>query len=254
MTRLTDKVAAITGGASGIGEATARRFVQEGAKVVILDLDTERGGRIAAELGTAAECLPHDVTDEQAWQSNCRSIVDRHGRMDILVNSAGISQPGSIEDASAELWQRTHLLNAESVFLGCKYGVEAIKDNSSAGAIVNISSTFGLRPGADQVSYSSSKASVIAVTRSVALHCAQKRYPVRVNAINPGATHTPMMDWYLEQAEDRDALYDLFSSLHPMGRVATPEEMASAILFLASDEASFITGVSLPVDGGYCAV
>ena len=254
MNRFDGKVAMVSGGASGIGAETCARLSREGARVVVTDIDESSGRSTAEALDGEAAFVPLDVTSEASWRAVCRQVLEKYGRLDVLVNSAGISVPGSIEDADADLWSRTHRINADSVFLGCKYGLEAIRAHSSNGAIVNLASTLGIRPGADQVSYSSSKASVMAVTRSVALHCAQNGYPVRVNAVSPGATLTPMMQCYLDAADDPEAMHEMFASVHPMGRVGRPEELASAIAFLASDEASFITGVNLPVDGGYCAM
>jgi 3(or 17)beta-hydroxysteroid dehydrogenase len=254
MKRMQDKIALVTGGASGIGEEVVRRFLAEGAAgVVIADIDDARGRALANELGERAVFVHHDITSEPDWQATTKLAVDRFGRLDVVVNSAGISVPASVEDATYEHWQKVHRINADGVFLGCKYGLAALKATSKAGSIVNVSSTMGLRPTAYLAAYGSSKASVANLTRSVALHCAEQGYPVRCNAIHPGAIRTPMMQAYLDAAEDPEAQLHAFASVHPMQRVGRPEEVANAILFLASDEASFITGVSLPVDGGYCA-
>ena len=129
-----------------------------------------------------------------------------------------------------------------------------MKDSDVPCSIINISSSYGIRPGGDMVAYSASKSSVMSMTRSIALHCAQADYPIRCNAVNPGAIHTPMMDFYLDLAEDKDEMYQIFANNHPLKRVGQPDEVASAILFLASSEAAYITGASLPVDGGYCAM
>jgi len=262
MSRLVDKIALITGGASGIGAATARRFVSEGAKVVIADINDSLGQQVAESIGqkTLAEALDlccsyvHlDVTSEESWRHAVNSLRELHGRLDILVNSAGIGAPSTIEEATLEHWHQVHRINADSVFLGCKHGLGLMKETTRAGSIVNLSSTLGLRPQPMFTAYNSSKASVWAVTRTVALHCCEQGYPIRCNAVHPGATLTPMMETYLASAPDREAAIGMIASNHPMKRVGRPEEIANAILFLASDEASFITGVSLPVDGGYCA-
>jgi len=251
--RLAGKIAFISGGASGIGEASARRFVAEGACVVIGDLNTERAAAVVAELGSAARYVPLDVTQENSWREAIAAVDSLHGRLDVLVNSAGISIAGDIENCDYEMWQRHHRINADGVFLGCKYGLGFMKDTTRAGAIVNLSSTLGLRAHGDFVAYGASKAAVWSITRSVALHCCQKSYPIRCNAIHPGATMTPMMQGVLDGASDPAQMQEILAAGHPMKRIGQPEELASAILFLASDEASFITGVSLPVDGGYCA-
>jgi 3(or 17)beta-hydroxysteroid dehydrogenase len=253
MRRLENKIALITGGASGIGAATARRFVAEGAVVVIADIATDSGTRLASDLGHAAWFVPLDVASESSWQHAIYAVRQRHSRLDILVNSAGVSIPSDFEQATFAHWQHTQRINADGVFLGCKYALELMKDTTRAGAIVNLSSTLGIRPQPNFVAYSASKAAVVAMTRALALHCCEKGYPVRVNAVHPGATLTPMMEAYLDAAADRAAMLQTFASNHPMKRVGSAEELANAVLFLASDEASFITVVSLPVDGGFCA-
>ena len=248
--RLAGRIAFISGGASGIGEASARRFVEEGARVVIGDLNAERAAAVAAGLGAAARHVPLDVTQEESWRAAFATVASLHGRLDILVNSAGISIASNIESCDFALWQRHQKINADGVFLGCKYGLGLMKDTTRAGAIVNLSSTLGLRSHADFVAYGSSKAAVLSVTRSVALHCCQQGYPIRCNAVHPGATLTPMMQGVLDASPDPAQLLEILAAGHPMKRVGQPQELANAILFLASDEASFITGVSLPVDGG----
>jgi len=253
MGRLDGKIACITGGASGIGAAAARRFVAEGANVVLADLDVARAELLARELGARASAVALDVSREASWRDAMAEVRTRHARLDVLVNSAGISEPGDIEAETEAGWRRTQAVNADGVFFGCRQGLALMKDTTSAGAIVNVSSTLGLRPQPGFISYDASKAAVWALTRAVALHCCEKGYPIRVNAVHPGATLTPMMQRYLDAAPDPAAMMQLFASNHPMKRVGRAEELASAILFLASDEASFITGVSLPVDGGYCA-
>ncbi|AMN47560.1 hypothetical protein ACG33_10715 [Steroidobacter denitrificans] len=252
--RLAGKIAFISGGASGIGEASARRFVAEGACVVIGDMNAERAAAVVAELGTAARHVQLDVTQEESWRKAIDAVASLHGRLDVLVNSAGISIPNNIESCDYELWRRHQRINADGVFLGCKYGVGLMKGTTRAGAIVNLSSTLGLRAHGDFVAYGASKAAVWSITRSVALYCCQQDYPIRCNAVHPGATMTPMMQGVLDGAPDPAQMLETLAAGHPMKRVGRPEELASTILFLASDEASFVTGVSLPVDGGYCAV
>jgi 3(or 17)beta-hydroxysteroid dehydrogenase len=252
--RLANKVAFITGAASGIGAACAKRFVREGARVWIADLNAKAGQILAAELGEAARFVSLDVTQEPSWRNAIDAVRKMHGRLDILVNSAGISIPADIEQASYEHWQGTQRINSDGVFLGCKVGLELMRTTTSAGAIINLSSTLGLRPQAGFVAYDASKASVWALTRALALHCCEKGYPIRCNSVHPGAVLTPMTQAYLDAAPDPDEMLKLFAAGHPMKRIGKPEELANAILFLASDEASFITGIALPVDGGYCAV
>lgn len=255
MSRFADRVVLVTGGASGIGAASARRFVAEGARVLITDVDVDRGAAHAREVGSACRFIEHDVTDEAAWEAACRAAVEAFGALHIVVNSAGISVPSNIEEATFEHWRRTLAINADGVFLGNKHAVRTIKHFSadSGGAIVNIASTLGARPGAVYVAYSASKAAVLAITRSTALHCAQQRLGIRVNAVLPGATHTPMVETYLDNAPDRDALLKQFESVHPLGRIGRAADIAAAIGYLASSDADWVTGVALPVDGGFLA-
>lgn len=253
MSRVGNKIALITGGASGIGAETARLFCEEGAQVVIADIDESAAAALAAELGPAASACRLDVTDEASWQQAMTQVRDQHGRLDILVNNAGVSIPSTIEEATLEHWHQVQAINSDSVFLGCKHGLHLMKETTRAGCIVNLSSTLATRPQAPYTAYNASKASVWATTRTVALHCCEQGYPIRCNSVHPGATHTPMMQAYLDAAEDPEEMMAMFAANHPMNRVGQPRELALAILFLASDEASFITGVALPVDGGFCA-
>jgi 3(or 17)beta-hydroxysteroid dehydrogenase len=252
MRRFEGRSVMITGGASGIGAATARLMAMEGARVAIADRNVDLARQLQAEIGAAAIVVPLDVTDESSWQEACRAVVDAFGSLQVLVNSAGISVPANVEDATLEHWRQTMAINADGVFLGCKHGVATIK-RFGGGAIVNLASTLGARPGAIYVAYSASKAAVLAITRSTALHCAQQKYGIRCNAVLPGATHTPMVDVYLDNAGDREALMAQFAASHPLGRIGRPEDVAQGILYLASPQAEWVTGVALPVDGGFLA-
>jgi 3(or 17)beta-hydroxysteroid dehydrogenase len=254
--RLAEKVALISGGASGLGAATAKRFVEEGARVIIGDLQEEKGRAVAQELGDKAIFVKLDVTLEADWASAVKAAEARFGALTTVVNSAGISIPGSIEDETLEGFRRTLAINLEGTFLGCKYGIAALK-RGKGGAIVNVASTLGVKAGAIFPSYGASKGGVRVLTRSVALHCAEQGYDIRVNAILPGAIHTEMVDGYIAQGiaagATREQVIEGFASVHPMKRLGRPDEPANAIVFLASDESSFTTGADLPVDGGYLA-
>lgn len=254
--RLQGKTALISGGASGIGAATARRFVSEGARVVIGDIQTEKGSALATELGASALFERLDVTASDSWAEAVERAQARFGALTTVVNSAGISVPATIEDETLEGFRRTLSINLDGAFLGCKYGVAALKAGKG-GAIINVASTLGVRAGAIFTAYAASKGGVRLLTRSVALHCAAQGYDIRVNAILPGAVHTEMVDGYIAAGVaaggSREGVIEGFASVHPMKRLGRPDEPANAIVFLASDEASFVTGADLPVDGGYLA-
>lgn len=254
--RLAGKVALISGGASGVGAATAKRFVAEGAKVVLGDLQTDKGQAVASSLGDNALFVELDVTSEESWRAAVSTGAARFGAFTTVINSAGVSIPANIEQETLEGFRRTLAINLDGTFLGCKIGVEALKGRTG-GAIVNVGSTLGVKAGSIFTAYSSSKGGVRMLTRAVALHCAEQGYDIRVNSILPGAIHTEMVDGYIAAGVaaggTREAVIDGFASVHPMKRLGRPREPADAILFLASDEASFTTGAELPVDGGYLA-
>jgi NAD(P)-dependent dehydrogenase (short-subunit alcohol dehydrogenase family) len=254
--RLNGKIALISGGASGIGAATARRFVEEGARVVIADLDEAKGHALAEAIGPAAAFIRLDVTDPAGWAAAVDFTTRHFGPLTTLVASAGISVPGSIEDETLEGFRRTLAINLEGVFLACQAGVRAMKAGQG-GSIVNVASTLGARAGAVFPSYAASKGGVRLLTRSVALHCAEQGYDIRVNCILPGAIHTEMVEGYIAAGEAqgvaREAVISRFADAHPMKRLGRPREPADAIVYLASDEASFTTGADLPVDGGFLA-
>jgi 3(or 17)beta-hydroxysteroid dehydrogenase len=253
MRRLNGKIALITGGASGIGAATAQRFVAEGAITVIADLNQSSAQSLAKSLGVSASAVHLDVSDASSWQGVLDGIRKDHGRLDILVNCAAISPWGDIEAATVEQWRTVLRVNAEGSFLGCKQAIAVMKETSKAASIIMVSSTMGLRPQPPVVAYDASKAAVWGLTRAVALHCCERDYPIRVNSVHPGVTSTPMFEDVMDTMPDPQAARAAVTASHPMKRIGQPAEIASAILFLASDEASFITGVALPVDGGFCA-
>ncbi len=254
--RLQTKTAFITGAASGIGAATAKRFVEHGARVFLADIDAGRAATMAKSLGPNADSARLDVTNEGDWALAIAAAQARFGPLTTLVNSAGISVPASIEDETLEGFRRTLAINLEGTFLGCKFGVAALKAGVG-GAIINIASTLGVRAGGIFPSYAASKGGVRLLTRSVALHCADRGYDIRVNAILPGAIHTEMVERYIAAGIDaggtREGVIEGFASGHPMKRLGRPHEPADAIVFLASDESSFTTGADIPVDGGFLA-
>ncbi len=251
--RLAGKVALITGGASGIGEETARQMLAEGARVVLLDLQQERGEKLAAELGEAAHFIQHDVTDEAQWIEHVPEAEAAFGAIHVVMNSAGISTGGPIDMVDYAQWKQTMAINADGVFLGCKYGLEAIRRSEAPGSIINVSSTWGIRGGSLFPVYGASKAAVWMLSKSVALRCAEAGWPIRCNSIHPGAIETPMVTPFLEAGGDPEAARAALGAAHPMNRLGQAGEVASLAVYLASDESSFITGTEIPVDGGFCA-
>ena len=247
--RLRDKVVIITGGVGGIGSATVRRFAVEGAKLVIVDLFQKEGEALASELkdgSYAATFISLDVTDEQQWIRAVDATIERYGRLDILVNAAGIFRMETVDETDLELWNRIQEVNATGVFLGIKHGAAAMR-RSGGGSIVNISSGAGIVGSTTGAAYHASKGAVRLLTKAAAIQYAAVR--IRVNSVHPGVTDTPMIR---ELMADETAGAGFLAGT-PMGRLGKPEEIANAILFLASDEASFITGAELVVDGGFTA-
>ncbi|WP_157801201.1 SDR family oxidoreductase [Sphingobium sp. LB126] len=254
MARLAGKIALVTGGASGMGAAIAKRFATEGAQLIVTDLDETRGETVVAQIGSQARFVRLDVVDPAEWRAIDADIRGREGRLDILVNSAGAIRMGTIETNSIDDLKLLQAVNAESVFLACQFAVGIMKDTSQAGAIVNILSSSSVRPNPQTTAYSAAKGAALNINRVVALHCAERRYPIRCNAILPGLIDTPMARAALGQGRDLDdAVQQLLDHRFPMGRMGRPEEVAAAALFLASDEGSYVTGAALPVDGGSTA-
>ncbi|MFN3233329.1 MAG: SDR family NAD(P)-dependent oxidoreductase [Alphaproteobacteria bacterium] len=253
MGRVEGKVALVTGGASGLGEAIARKLHSEGAKVVLADIDADRGRNVANSIGDGAVFVPLDVTSDDSWADAIRTTLEAFGELTVMVMSAGISLPTPIDDMDLDLWQRHIDINLKGGMLGCKNGLPALKASGKPCSIVLISSTQASSPMSNHVAYAASKAGVIGMTKAIGKHCAEQGDPIRVNAVQPGAIHTPMLESYLAAMPDRDAALAMFGSAHPMGRVGQPEEVANMVLFLASDDSSFTTGAALPVDGGILA-
>jgi NAD(P)-dependent dehydrogenase (short-subunit alcohol dehydrogenase family) len=243
--RLAGKVALITGAAGGIGSAAAALFEAEGAKLVLTDLDVSGLG------GSGALAPAQDVTDEARWREVVDETLTRFGQLDILVNNAGIALVGNIENATLADWRRTQAVNGESVFLGCREAVRAMKGRG--GSIVNISSVAGIIGDAQSAAYCASKGAVRLLTKSVALYCARKGYGVRCNSVHPSFTQTNMVEGFIATARNPERVREGLAAAAPMGRMGRAEEVARAILYLASDESSFTTGAEIVVDGGLTA-
>ena len=250
MRRLEGRVALVTGAASGIGREAAHRLAAEGATVVVSDVQDDAGEAAAAAIsgdGCSAVFLHQDVTDEAGWDAAVAQVLEEHGRLDILVNNAGMGDLASIEETSLEDYERMVAVNQTGVFLGMKACAQALKA-SDHGCVINISSIFGTSGGFGRSpAYHAAKGAVRTLTKNVALHWAMEG--VRVNSIHPGFIRTPILD----QGAGSDIREALMTASTPMGRLGEPAEVAAAIAFLASDDASFVTGSELYVDGGFLA-
>jgi NAD(P)-dependent dehydrogenase (short-subunit alcohol dehydrogenase family) len=249
--RLAGKVALVTGGASGIGAASARAFAAQGAKVMVTDV--QDGRAVAEETGGAF--MRHDVSSEDEWVAAVRQTTERFGRLDVLMNNAGVFAPAPIEEVTLEVWNRVLSVNLTGVMLGCKHGIAAMKANPGgpAGSIINVSSIAGYIGLASSAAYTASKGGVRLLTKSVAVHCARAYKTIRCNSLHPGTIDTPMNQAAFEASGDPEGMRAFFSTMQPIGRMASAEEMANCALFLASDESSFVTGAELLADGGWLA-
>jgi 3(or 17)beta-hydroxysteroid dehydrogenase len=247
-----DKVALVTGGASGIGLAAATLFAEEGAAVVIADRDEAAGRSAAAALAPRASFQRLDVTREDDWVAVTDAVMREYGRLDVLVNSAGVVLFKDIEQTTLDEWRTLMAINLDGTFLGCKHAVRVMKGRGG-GAIVNMSSVAGLIGAGNLAAYSASKGGVRLLTKSVALHCARKGYNIRCNSVHPSFAETPMLQSMITSARNPEKLAAGFAAAAPLGRLAQPIEIARTILFLASDESAFTTGAEFVVDGGLTA-
>jgi 3(or 17)beta-hydroxysteroid dehydrogenase len=252
MGRVDHKIALVTGGASGIGFAAAGLLADEGAKIVLTDLDKPRADAAMAALGKRARFHELDVTREADWIAVTDAVVSEFGRLDILVNSAGVSLLKDIEATTLDEWRSLMAVNLDGTFLGCKHAIRVMKERGG-GSIVNMSSVAGLVGAANLAGYSASKGGVRLLTKSVALHCARKGYNIRCNLVHPSFVETPMLQSMLAMARDPRKLEANYAKAAPLGRFAKPIEVARTILSLASDESAFTTGAEMVVDGGLTA-
>lgn len=253
MNRLKDKVAIVTGGALGLGHATALLMAAEGAQVVVTDMLDEAGASTVAAIkaeGGNGMFLHHDVTKNDDWISVIEGTMKQFGRLDTLVNNAGIAIPGNVETAAFADWRKVMSVNLDSVFLGIQHGIRAIKAGDRGGSIINLSSIEGLVGDPDLAAYNTSKGGVRLLTKSAALHCAKTGTRIRVNSIHPGFIWTPMVSGGPGDAEAR---HKALVALHPIGHLGEPDDIGWGVVYLASDEARFITGSELVIDGGYTA-
>ncbi|QMW23328.1 SDR family oxidoreductase [Sandaracinobacteroides saxicola] len=262
---LTDTVALVTGGASGIGRAAAIALAARGARVIVTDIDTQGGGETVAAIGAAARFMPHDVAEEPEWQAVIASIRDSEGRLDTLVNNAGIGSGMLVTDMPLEMWNRQLAINLTGVFLGCKHAIPLIRAGGRGGSIVNISSVAGLQGSAGLAGYCATKGGVRLMTKAIAKECAAAKDGIRVNSVHPGIIDTPI--WSKINEGGLDSVADAFStpgantlnadliaaSGTPLGHAGAPEDIANGIVFLAGPESRYMTGSELVIDGGWTA-
>lgn len=245
--KLQGKVSLITGASMGMGKSHAKSFIKEGATVYLADIDAKKGKETAQELGDKAHFIQLDVTDENNWKKVIQHIEEESGKLDVLVNNAGISIFKPLVDMTTDDYMKTININQLSVFLGMKYSMPLLEKSDSA-SIINISSIEGIKGSSGGYGYVSSKFAVRGLTKSAALEFADKN--IRVNSVHPGAVETPMV---LEATGEQKKNIELFIQTIPMKRMAQAEEVSKMVLFLASDESSYSTGSEFIIDGGILA-
>ena len=240
--RFTNKVALVTGAGSGIGLATAHRLADEGATVVAAVLDEAQREEVSG-----FDVVMLDVRSEAMWDRVIAHLEGTYNGLDILVNNAGVNRRGTAENTSYELWSEVMDINAWGIVLGCKKTIPLMRKRGG-GAIVNLSSLGALAGVPNELAYTASKGAIKTITMSLAMGHVDEN--IRVNCVCPGAVETPMLNEILDNSPDRGALEQALAAEHPIGRIATPDEVAAVIAFLASDDASFMTGLAVPIDGG----
>lgn len=257
MGRLNNKVAIITGGAMGIGEADALLFSKEGAKVVLTDIDERQGNKVVEKIrkdGGEAIFVKLDVSKEEEWDNAISKVIKTYGKINILVNNAGVSLGKNVEQTTLEDWNWVMDINSKGVFLGTKNAIIAMKDNGESCSIINRSSIDGQVGEPDLAAYCASKGAVTILTKAAALHCGKSGYKIRINSVHPGYVHTSLTE---KEASDsglsNEQYFANVGRLHPIGYIGNPMDIAYGDLYLASDESIFVTGSELTIDGGWTA-
>ena len=252
MVRVEGKVCVVTGAASGMGKADALMLAKEGAKVVLTDLNEKEGQAVANSIGESALFVRHDVTSEDDWQSVVATTVAHFGRLDVLVNNAGMMTLGSVVDCSLADYRKVSAVNSEGVFLGCKTVIPAMEKAGNGGSIINMSSVAALHGMSFIAAYSASKGAVAALTKSVALFCRERRNGIRCNSIHPDGVKTPMVFKVATGAESatREEIESLSTEANPM---CEPEDVAALVLYLASDESRFVNAAEMLIDNASTA-
>lgn len=263
---LQGRVALVTGGLRGIGEAAVARLISAGARVIVTDIeaaDADATKTAMAEFGERATYRRLDVASESDWSAVVAAVKDDEGRLDVLINNAGVDCVGAVEDITHEAWRRIMSINVDGVFYGVKHCTpllaETGADTPAGSSVVNVSSIMGIVGYSETSAYNASKGAVRLFTKATAVEFAQKQYPIRVNSVHPGFVQTPLLNQGMQRWVDQgmaptvEALVSQLGEATPIGRVAAPEEIAAAIFFLASDDSSYCTGSELVVDGGWTA-
>lgn len=244
------KVAVVSGGASGLGAAICTRLAHDGCHVVVADVDEAAGRALAAQLASASY-LALDVTDESSWTSGLAVVIDEYGRLDAVINNAGIAPPSDIT-TDVDTWRRVMSVDLDGVFLGTKSAIDAMRSNGSRGTIVNMSSVMARVAVSTTAAYSAAKAGVLGLTRSAAMYVAQQGLPIRINAILPGTFETPLVTQSFAMLPDEYRHEELCR--HPVGHFGDPAGIGAMVSFLMSDDAEFIHGAELVIDGGRTAL
>jgi 3(or 17)beta-hydroxysteroid dehydrogenase len=253
MAEFAGRTVIVTGAEGGIGAEISAQFAAAGARVHATGIRSERGRELAARLGAAVTWHELDVTDEAAWIRVVAEVVARHGRLDVLVNNAGFLEAGlTVEDTSLADWRRHFAVNTDGAFLGCKHAILSMKQ-TGGGAIVNVCSAVAVRLHPQSPAYGVSKAALLAWTRVAALHCGQRKYGIRVNAVLPGPIDTEMMRSNVASEAEFEALRSMLIAKYPMERIGAPADVANAVLYLASEKSAYVNGVAFAVDGGQSA-